>query len=319
METAEWYRYFAEREVRGHSPAYESLARGVASDDRLLSLIDGLPSIKRQPNLLFAAVRFLGGPVDDPARFLSWTSRHWDEVRAAMLARRTQTNEVGRCASLLPVLAALPQPLALIEVGASAGLCLYPDRYRYRYGDLPVFGPEDGPVTLTCRTAGEVPVPRRMPDVVWRAGLDLDPIDVRDDDATRWLECLVWPGQDERLARLRGALSMARRDPPHLVRGDAAAGLPGLVARAPEGATVVVFHSAVLPYLDAEARDRFVAVVRGLPVRWVSNEGASRLPSVSERLTRDLPEDRLTFLTALDGRPLAMTGPHGEWLHWLGA
>ena len=46
-----------------------------------------------------------------------------------------QTNEAGRCAVLLPVLAALPQPLALLEVGASAGLCLYPDRYAYRYGD----------------------------------------------------------------------------------------------------------------------------------------------------------------------------------------
>src|SRR3954469_20831504 len=76
VETAEWYRWFAEREVKGHSPAYESLARGVAADDRLLSLIDGLPPIKRQPNLLFAAARFLGGPVDDPAGFLSWTTRH---------------------------------------------------------------------------------------------------------------------------------------------------------------------------------------------------------------------------------------------------
>ena len=39
-----------------------------------------------------------------------------------ILARRTQTNEPARCAVLLPALAQLPQPLALIEAGASAGL-----------------------------------------------------------------------------------------------------------------------------------------------------------------------------------------------------
>ncbi|OPG02687.1 hypothetical protein B1L11_42010 [Microbispora sp. GKU 823] len=66
--------------------------------------------------------------------------------------------------------------LALIEVGASAGLCLSPDRYRY--DDLPPVGLVDSPVVLTCRTNGRVPVPERVPDVVWRAGIDLDPVDV---------------------------------------------------------------------------------------------------------------------------------------------
>ncbi|MGW5263084.1 DUF2332 domain-containing protein [Microbispora sp. NPDC004025] len=317
METAEWYRYFAEREVRGHSPVYEALAHGIAADPGLVELIDGLPEPKRQPNLLLAAVRFLGGPYEGFGRFREWTVSHWAEVRETVLARRTQTNEAGRCASLLPVLAALPRPLALVEVGASAGLCLYPDRYRYRYDDGPEIGPADSPVLLTCRTNGKVSVPERLPDVVWRAGLDLDPVDVRDDEAVRWLECLVWPEQEDRLARLRGAVRMARRDPPRLVRGDAEAVLPGLVAAAPAGATVVVFHSAVMPYLDAAARDRFVALVRTLPVRWISNEGSPRLPELAAKLTAGLPDRRLAFLPALDGEPLAMAGPHGEWLDWL--
>ena len=54
-----------------------------------------------------------------------------ETLRAVMLARSTQTNEHGRCAALLPVLAGLPEPLALLEVGASAGLCLLPDFYAY--------------------------------------------------------------------------------------------------------------------------------------------------------------------------------------------
>ncbi|MBP2703144.1 DUF2332 domain-containing protein [Microbispora sp. RL4-1S] len=318
MDTAERYRVFAEREVRGHSPAYEDLARAVAAAPGLVGLIDELPPIKRQPNLLLASVRFLGGPWDDPAAFLAWTVHEWERVRATMLARRTQTNEVGRCAALLPVLASLPEPLALIEVGTSGGLCLYPDRYRYQYDDRPAVGPADSPVVLACRTDGAVPVPERVPRVVWRAGLDLDPVDVRDDEALRWLECLVWPEQADRLERLRGAAGMARREPPELVRGEAAEALPGLVARAPRDATVVVFHSALMPYLEPEERDRFVATVRSLPVRWVSNEGSPRLPSVLARLGRPPSPDRLAFLPALDGEPLAMAGPHGEWLDWLG-
>ncbi|MFB9679337.1 DUF2332 domain-containing protein [Streptosporangium vulgare] len=317
MDTAELYRRFAVREVRGHSPAYEDLALEIAADARLLALIDGLPPIKRQPNLLLASVRFLGGPHADFGRFREWVVRHWAELRETVLARRTQTNEAGRCATLLPVLAGLTGPLALVEAGASAGLCLYPDRYRYRYDDRPVLGPEDSPVVLACRTNGRVPVPTRVPEVVWRAGLDLNPLDVREEETSRWLECLVWPGQHERLARLRGAVRIVREDPPHLVKGDLNETLRDLVASAPREATVVVFHSAVLPYLEEGERDRFVAAVRGLPVRWISNEGSPRLPSVLAGLGRDLPEDRLAFLPALDGRPVAMAGPHGEWLDWL--
>ena len=41
-----------------------------------------------------------------------------------MRARRTQTNEPARCAVLLPALAQLPEPLALVDVGASAGLTM---------------------------------------------------------------------------------------------------------------------------------------------------------------------------------------------------
>jgi hypothetical protein len=122
---------FAAQEAQGHSVTYTELAEGVAADPDLLALVDLLPQPKRQPNLLLASVRYLGGPVTGYTAFRTWTIDHWPQVHATILRRRTQTNEPGRCACLLPVLAGLPQPLALIEVGASAGLCLYPDRYRY--------------------------------------------------------------------------------------------------------------------------------------------------------------------------------------------
>lgn len=316
METAGVYRRFAEGEVRGRSAVYEELASRISEDPGVLALIDGLPAAKRQPNLLLAAVRFLGGPVEDYPAFREWVTAHWPRLHTAMLERRTQTNEPGRCATLLPVLAGLPQPLALIEVGASAGLCLYPDRYRYRYDGLPPLGPAGGPV-LACRTAGPVPIPERLPSVVWRAGADLHPLDVRSAQDVRWLECLVWPGQPDRLDRLREAVRVARADPPLLVRGDLNRVVRDLVSRVPSGATPVVMHSAVLAYLSPENRDTFVTAMRDLPGHWISNEAPHVLPSVAARLPRPAPRHRATFTLSLDGHPLAFTDPHGDSLEWL--
>ncbi|MCM2575974.1 DUF2332 domain-containing protein [Streptomyces meridianus] len=315
-DTAERYRLFASREARGHSPAYEELAREVAGDPALLALIGSLPPERRQPNLLLGAVRFLGGPLDGFAAFRAWTAAHWDDVRAVMMRRRTQTNEPGRCATLLPLLASLPQPLALIEVGASAGLCLYPDRYRYRYDTGHALGPAGSPVVLACEATGPVPLPDQLPEIAWRAGIDINPLDVRDDEDVRWLESLVWPEQEDRLQRLRGAVDVARAEPPHLVRGDLNRTIRELVAAAPSGATPVVFHSAVLAYLPPEEREAFAATMRELPCRWISNEAVGVLPSVAERLGRPVPEDRTVFALALDGQPVAFTGPHGQFVQW---
>src|SRR6266567_6782807 len=129
----EAYLRFASREARGVSACYQQWAEGVASDAGLVARISQLTGIKRQPQLIFAAARLLGAPAAPFPVFREWLLEHWDQVRAEALSRRNQMNEPGRCAVLLPLLAALPQPLALLEVGASAGLCLLPDRYGYDY------------------------------------------------------------------------------------------------------------------------------------------------------------------------------------------
>ncbi|MEV4461811.1 DUF2332 family protein, partial [Microbispora sp. NPDC049633] len=106
MTTSEIYAGFAAREARGVSPAYERLALAVSRDRDLLALLGTLPPAKRQPNLLFGVVRFLGGPVEDPAAFRDYTLGNWPAVEAEMHTRTTQTNEAGRCAVVLPLLAA---------------------------------------------------------------------------------------------------------------------------------------------------------------------------------------------------------------------
>ena len=315
---AQEYADFAEQWAAGASPVFHEWALKVAGDGEVLALLEALPEVKRQPNLVFAAARWHGaepGPYDGLRRVLLG---QWDDVRETVLARSTQTNEVARCATLLPALGLVPGPLALVEVGPSAGLCLYPDRYSYRWSDGRRLDPSDGPsrVVLDCEVSGPAPLPARLPEVVWRAGIDLNPLDVRDEDAMAWLRQLVWPGQEERLPRLAAAVELAGEDPPHLVRGDLLSGLPDLLAEAPSGATVVVQHSVVIAYLVPEDRRRFGAMMRELVsggVHWVANEPPVVLPSV----TGAVQPPRNHFVLGLDGEAVAWTHPHGRSITWL--
>ena len=128
------YRRFAENEARSSSPLYEHLALHVSGCDDILDFLMSLPAERRQPNLLLAAVRHVVRVPRDGGELERFVRSHGPDIARVMLARTTQTNEPARCAVMLPILARLPQPLALIEVGASAGLCLLPDRYAYDYG-----------------------------------------------------------------------------------------------------------------------------------------------------------------------------------------
>ena len=318
VPVAERYRRFAEREAHGRSPLYQRLALGVAGDRRLLALLERLPPAKQQPNLFFAAVQYLAGPQADFAAFRAVVLDHPDQVLATMTARRTQTNEVGRYALLLSA-PGLSGPLALVEVGASAGLCLLPDRYAYDYGGTLVGDPAS-PVRLACQPIGPVPVPAAPPEVVWRRGIDLAPVHLDDPDAVHWLESCVWPDQPHRLARLRAALEVARADPPVVVKGDLLDEVGPVVAQAPAGVTVVVFHAATLAYLSPEDRRRFAALMVELPVVWLSAEGPGTIPGLQPELGPPQAPDWTVFQLAMGReRLLALADPHGAWLRWLDA
>jgi hypothetical protein len=312
---ARGYREFAD-DGAWRSPLYGELANGVADDPEILGWLSGLPTGKRQPNLLFAAYRLLAGTPAGWAEFRQVLSERRPEIEVEILARRTQTNEPARCALMLPILAALPQPLALLEAGASAGLCLLPDRYAYDYAGHLV---GDGTPRLRCRPQGPVPLPDELPQVAWRAGLDLAPIDVTDDDAVRWLELLVWPGEEYRLDDLRAAIAVARADPPRIVQGDLTTDLPALAAEAPRDATLVIFHTAVLVYVPAAGRRTFVETVDRLGATWLACEDPRvfGLTRGGPRLAEGPPpEPPLNMALVRDGRVVAWADGHGVAVRW---
>lgn len=311
----------------GDSPTFVTWTRGVLEDPEVQTWIGALPEAKQQPNLVYAAARWHGVAAPGPFSGLRDALLGDDgRIRETILSRATQTNEVGRLATLQPVLASVARqhegaPLALVEAGASAGLCLYPDRWGYRWstGQGPV-GLGDEPA-LRCEVSGPAPLRGTVP-VAWRGGVDLNPLDVADADTVAWLRTLVWPEHDDRRALLARGVEVARADPPHLERGDLLERLPGLVAEAAQHGPVVVFHSAVIAYLADDDRERFgdlmTALVADGACHWVSNEAARVLPRVTATAPEATEPASLPFVLALDGRAVAWTHGHGRAMAWIG-
>lgn len=313
------YRRFAEDEAPGRSDLYVEWAAGVWQDAELLGILERLPETYRQPTLVFAVSRMLGAPLAGYAQWRRFVVTHADELVAECGRRRIQANEPLRLAALLPVLAEIDGPIALLELGAAAGLCLYPDRYSYRFrsadGSLraaldPVDGPS--PVVLESTVDGELPS-LRMPEVVWRAGIDLEPLDPRDGDDRRWLLQQVWPGEEGRAERIAAALDVAASDPPRLVAGDAAACLGALAAEAPAGATLVITTPGVLVHIPRAERNALIEEIRSMRATWVTIDPPWLLDSGKGEMDVDAWPG---FVVALDGMPRAAADPLGRWWEW---
>jgi hypothetical protein len=338
---------FADQECGAYAPLYDRLARGIAHEPELLALAAHARSGQQAPLLLLAAVHFLLlGGADHPLgafypsvvpraampsevllpTFRAFCRDHRQALLALLSTGLVQTNEPRRCTMLLPALATVAQlardrPLALIEVGASAGFNLLYDRYGYDYGAGRAVGDPAAPVRFTCEVRGPVvpPLPARLLPVATRVGIDLHPIRADDPQATRWLRALVWPEHPERAAVLQQVLRLAQREPPRLVAGDALAVLPQVVAAAPADAALCVFHIATLAHFPLEARERFGALMAELGQQrelfWLSSEGVGLGAQRRQG-------EYVTRLTAFQQgcrteRTLASNHQHGAWLTWM--
>ena len=274
----------------------------------------------------------------DPfAEFAEFCRRHREEVAGLLAVRATQTNEVGRCAVLLPafttVAAEAGQPLALVDLGASAGLNLLFDRYGYDYGDRGTAGVAGSPVVLACEVRSGVLPDLSVPAVAYRAGLDQRPVDVDDDDAVRWLLACQWPQQLARFRRLRAAVQVARATPDRgrVAVGDVVGDLVETVRQVPETAHLCLYHSWVAAYLDEDRQRALAQVVAGIagdrPLSWVYAEQPYEVPGLPMPAPPEGQKVKgatAVVLVRFDGdrpvaRRLADVHPHGRWLHWWGA
>lgn len=361
MTDAELAELFLEsaRGAGRRAPLYHRLATALADDPATARLLLHAPPDQRLPVLLYACVQWIllrepghalgrwypnlaDGHPDGPATgdpypaFRRFCHDHAGRLAEMLATRTTQTNEIGRCALFLPVLAAIAAergPLALLDVGASAGLNLLLDRYRYRYedeqGDEHVVadsaGPVEAVVELRCGIRGPVPLPVAVPPIADRIGLDRAPIDITDPEQADWLRACVWPDQADRFERLGASLAIAAAEPPPLVTGDAVADLASTADRLDPSNHLVVIDSWVLNYLGADARRGIVEALDELSMSRDLTWCALESPALTAELPWPEPVigPHLTHLLRTDWyhgerhvEHLATAHPHGYWLHW---
>jgi hypothetical protein len=240
------------------------------------------------------------------------------EVRD-LVDQGVQTNEVGRSAALLGGFLEVARqtgfPLRILEIGASAGLNLRWDRFRYDDGTSGWGSPGSPLVLRGCFTGPHRP-PFSVPAwVAARRGCDRAPIDPTRRSGQLTLLCYVWPDQTERIDRLRAAFQVAAAEPVAVDQADAPTWLGAqLRSSVEEGLATVVFHSVFMQYLSEGGRS---GVVRALHE---AGAGATeRRPLAWLRMEPAKPdfEVRLTVWPVGRDRLLARAGAHGQEVRWL--
>ncbi|MCY7316037.1 MAG: DUF2332 family protein [Rubrivivax sp.] len=241
------------------------------------------------------------------------------------LAWPPQTNEVQRSAVLLPGLLHIAQrtglPLALMEIGASAGLNLWADCHRLQT-DAWAWGRADAPLVLQPGWRG--PAPQGLSgvalDIRRRAACDVQPIDLAAAGEDLLLESYVWADQPERLQRLRIAIGVARTQMAvqnvSVQRASAVDFVQQQLAQRRPGQAWVLMHSVMWQYMPAGEQLAITALMQAAaatatpdaPLAWLRLEPPQPSQAMELRCQR--------WPTGAD-LLLARAHPHGAWVEWL--
>ncbi|KOS62207.1 DUF2332 domain-containing protein [Lysinibacillus agricola] len=273
------FRTFAKNECENSSPLYEHLANKIADDEELLKVATFIPQGQPVPNLLLAGVQYLLSPSKDDLVYfypsLTTTTRpikevypvfkafvlsHSDELKALFQEKLVQTNEIRRCSYLYPMMTEIyerhKKPLALLEIGASAGLQLGMDQYNYCYNQQLHINNSNNAFVLSSENRGQ-PLPASIsnaPVVCKRVGIDLNPIDIHNEEELQWLQALIWPEHQERRLLLNQALPILKELDLQLIKGDAIKLIKDIVRDINEDAMLVVYHTHVANQIPLELR-----------------------------------------------------------------
>ena len=324
------------------SPLYAHLLSGCAADYEVRGPLHDLlrpyqndDEASALPLRLMGAVHLLvlKGQASELAKFYPSTGGAvdfdgaWREFRRAvgekgadirkLVKNPVQTNEVGRCGSLLGGFALIAEqthlPLRLLEVGTSAGLNLRWDHYRYEWSGG-AWGDAASPVCIKDVFRSGAPcLPSRIA-IRERAGCDILPVDVNEGSGRLTLLSYTWADQLDRIHRLKAAIEIARAVPCEIERKHAADWLEVRLRKAPEGSATVVFQSVLWQYLSERERRRIISLIEtagkrasvALPIAWL------RLEAVKHRF-----ELRLRIYPGFKEQVIATSRPHAPSVHWL--
>jgi hypothetical protein len=327
--------------VFGTSPLYRHLCTVVAGEPEILAMLTARRPGQQASFLLFAAVQdtlldgaehplrdYYASLVPDPrepgdvrASLLDFVEVHRDRLDALIRTRLVQSNVVRRAAGLRYALWAVrrrtDRPVHLVEVGASAGLLLGADRYRYRIGGRE-FGRSDSGVVIDSAWRGDQPVPDLddIAPIASRVGIDLNPVDISDPDERRWLTALIWPEERVSAQLLTAAIAETAEQPPRIVAGDAAEQCRRIGRELPEGEPRVVFHSAVRMHVPAEQRPGFDAAIDALGETGPLYHAWIEPPSIPHHPFPATENNALMMHGPGDAAPVELVEVDGH-LHWL--
>ena len=336
----DYWTFFASEARRGHSPLYERLALSIRDDETLRNIAARVRPGQPQANLIFAAAHFLllkgtphslaayypsvspnAKPDGDPfPHFRDFCLANESEVIRLVEKRVTNTNEVSRSTSLYPAFDLIAretgQGLHLIEIGPSAGFNLNWDRYLYtfRNGDEKLTrGPSAAHLNVETELRGGLAPPLLpvFPKVLSRVGLELNPVDLKNEQDRLWLKALIWPELGPRFVRLESAIATALEHPRLILPGDALELLEGVVKALPDSGAIVIYHSHVTYQFSQPMRARLNATIEGLsrvrPIYRVSIEWDEGAYPVNIGRYENGSSDK---------RTIALCDPHGTWLDW---
>jgi len=329
------FKVFAETECRGSSKLYEFLSLEIAEDKEILELATYAREGQPIPNLLLGAVHYLllqgkdhnlrefypsitekpGDAADSYVYFRDFCKQYTDEIIPVLENKLVQTNEVRRCAYLFPVFVyiydIIKKPLAIIEIGTSAGLQLLWDKYSYAYGTSEIYGKKDSKVHITSKIRGDnfPDLQKEVPLVASRIGIDLHTIDLTKDEDRLWLNALIWPEHNERRSLFNEAAVHVKENPITLIEGDGVDLIPELIKDISRDNAVCLFHTHVANQMSPEVKERLLEQVKSIGL----NRDIFHI--YNNIYDRDLHLDYYLDKAAYR-KKVGKTDGHGRWFSW---
>ena len=320
------------------STLYKNLSLSIANDREVLEI--AVPVHRKPLHLFFAAVHYslLRQPAHPLAEFYPSISKRTTkdknpyphfrefcfenraEIQRIITKRSVQTNYPHRCSFLLPAFNHVyahsrELPLAIVEMGASAGLNLLWDYYAYDYGIDKVIGDINSQVQINCKLHGNYtpPLKKELPQIEYRVGIDLNPLNVKKPEDVLWLRSLIWPEHQEQANVFAQAVKLAQRKTIDLVKGNILDVLSSVVENVPPRTALCLFNSYTLYQITEQDKKHLELLIETIAIKrnlfWISVEWHDAL-SPSIKLT--------SYINGVSKESLlGRCSVQGHWLEWL--